>query len=78
MSDSTSIFSSRLGYVLAFGAVVLGLAVMGLQMWRLYGKIDAFPRFSVPGQTDVELAAGEYILYAEPLPGSILTNISAT
>jgi hypothetical protein len=78
MSMTTSVFSSRKGYLVALGCGVFGLLMAGMLMLRLYQQVNRFPRFAVPGETTVELEAGEYVLYAEPLPGAVITNISTS
>lgn len=52
---------------------VLGIALMfggcgasfGMTLWQTSAKVDAMQRLVVPGEHEVELAAGSYLLYAE-------------
>lgn len=52
---------------------VLGIALMfggcgascGMTLWQSSAKVDAMQRLVMPGEHEVELAAGEHVIYAE-------------
>jgi hypothetical protein len=51
-----------LGIVLMFGGCG---ASCGMTLWQTSNKVDRMQRLVMPGEHEVELAAGSYVVYAE-------------
>jgi hypothetical protein len=59
---------SRWWYLPAVGVPVLAVfAVMFSAMSGLLGSVADAPRFAVPGELDIQLSSGDYLIYGEPL-----------
>jgi hypothetical protein len=69
--------TGRRGYLVGIGVFVLGFAIAGLQLWRVYAQVQAFPRVEMPGSATLELPSGQLIGYAEPVGLGTLSELSA-
>lgn len=52
-------------YALTAVPIVIGIVVAVVSILRMVDDIEAMPRLVIPGERDVELEAGEYIVYGE-------------
>lgn len=52
-------------YLLALVPVAIGVALAVVGVFRMIDEIEAMQRVVVPGEDDLELAAGDYVVYGE-------------
>src|SRR3954470_13680795 len=63
--------TSRRGYWIAIGLVVVAMAIVAVTVLRMFGQIEAMPRIQARGEHVVDLPAGDLVVFAE------LTNATA-
>ncbi|HTJ42393.1 MAG TPA: hypothetical protein VL463_09885 [Kofleriaceae bacterium] len=52
-------------YAIAFVPVLVGMAIGGAMIWRVYSQVTGMQRLVVPGERDVILEAGSHVGFLE-------------